>query len=269
MKQYIHTFGFGGGVQSVGALVLAARGKLPYRTFLFCHTGKDSENPATLDYLRDYATPYATAHGLDIIELRYTKRDGAQPTIREAIDAGRDIIPLYIAATRAKDPRRNGEPLKLSRTCTADWKARVAAKWHKDHGATPENPGVHGLGISLDEWERMKTHSGFAWQRIEYPLVDMRLTRQDLINIIERENLPVPPKSSCYFCPFHSVNAWRAMRDHQPELFAQAVELEAQINARRSEPAYLNRRLKPLAEAIDGEQLDLFDESCESGYCMV
>lgn len=266
----LHTFGFGGGVQSMGALVLAARGELPYRTFLFCHTGEDSEDPATLDYKARYADPYAAANGIELITIRYTrKRDGAQPTIKQAIESGRDIIPLYIAATRAKDPRRNGEPLKLSRTCTADWKARVTAAWHEAHGATAAYPARHALGISLDELERMRNDSGFAWQQIEYPLVDMRLTRQDLINITLSAGLPEPPKSACWFCPFHSVNMWRAMRDKRPALFAQAVELEQGINARRSTPAYLNRRLLPLAQAVEGEQQDLFEETCESGYCMV
>lgn len=272
----IRTFGFGGGVQSMGALVLAVHGKIEYQTFLFCHTGDDSEDPATLDYLERYAKPYAAAHGIDLIEIRYTrKRDGAQPTIYQAIQSGRDIIPMYTAMTTTKNAKRKGEAIHLSRTCTADWKAAVAAKWQKKHGATAENPGVHGLGISVDEFERMKNYSGFAWQVLSYPLVDMRLTRQDLMNIIEREGLPVPPKSACYFCPFHSVNTWRVMRDTRPELFQKAVELEREANARRAAkghaPAYLNRRLVPIEQAIAGRQESLFDElenSCESGYCM-
>jgi len=270
----VRTFGYGGGVQSTGALVLAAQGALDYRMFLFCHTGEDSEDPATLEYLERYAKPFADANGIELLTIRYTrKRDGAQPTILEAIAAGRDIIPMYFEMTRAKDPKRNGEPQRLSRTCTADWKASVAAKWQKEHGATADDPGVHGLGISLDEFERMRSSSGFAWQTLDYPLVRMRLTRQDLINVIVRAGLPEPPKSACYFCPHHSVATWRAMRDKRPELFEKAKALEADVNVRRAakglSSAYLNRKLVPIDQAVAGEQASLdFDDACESGFCM-
>src|SRR5258708_98613 len=46
----LKVFSFGGGVQSVAALVLAAQGKIDYRHFVFCNVGDDSENPATLEY---------------------------------------------------------------------------------------------------------------------------------------------------------------------------------------------------------------------------
>lgn len=269
----LRTFGFGGGVQSMGALVLAAQGKLDYHTFLFCHTGEDSEDPATLEYKARYAEPYAAMHGIELITIRYTrKRDGAQPTLLEAIESGRDIIPMFIEMTRSKDPRRNGEPQRLSRTCTSDWKVAVATKWQKEHGATAQHPCVHGLGISLDEFHRMNT-SKIAWQVLDYPLVSMRLTRQDCINIIESVGLPVPPKSACYFCPFHSINVWREMRDSRPDLFEKAVDLERRINERRAEkgiePIYLNRRLVPLSQAVAGHQESFdFDDACESGFCM-
>lgn len=270
----VRTFGYGGGVQSTGALVMAAQGLIDYRTFLFCHTGEDSEDPATLEYLERYALPYAVAHEIDLLVIRHTrKRDGAQPTIREAIESGRDIIPMFFEMTRAKDPKRNGEPQRLSRTCTSDWKAAVSARWQKEHGATADQPGVHGLGISLDEYERMKNHSGFAWQVLDYPLVAMRLTRQDLMNIIERVGLPIPPKSKCRWCPFQSTQSWREMRDGRPELFRESVVLEATINARRAAkdlaPIYLTRKLIPLEQAVAGDQASFdFDDMCESGFCM-
>src|SRR5690348_2960939 len=52
-------FSYGGGVQSTAALVLAAQGRLDYRTFVFCHVGADSENPETLSYVCEVARPFA------------------------------------------------------------------------------------------------------------------------------------------------------------------------------------------------------------------
>jgi hypothetical protein len=64
------TFSFGGGVQSMAALVLAARGVIDYNLFLFANTGDDSENPEKLSYVREVAAPFAARHGLYLIELR-------------------------------------------------------------------------------------------------------------------------------------------------------------------------------------------------------
>jgi hypothetical protein len=70
------------------------------------------------------------------------------------------------------------------------------------------------------------------------------------------------------------------MQREDPELFAQACELEAQLIARRRElgrdPVYLTRFGRPLGEVFAHRQGVLFTtdhegpdlEVCESGYCM-
>lgn len=88
--------------------------------------------------------------------------------------------------------------------------------------------------------------------------------------------LPEPPKSSCWFCPFHDLPAWGRLRLHRPDLFQASVELEQLLNERRAslgrDVLYLTNRLKPLAVAVPegADQLELFDEgggACTSGYC--
>lgn len=260
-------FSYGGGVQSTAALVLAAQGKIDYQTFLFCNVGDDSENPTTLIYVRDIAMPYARSQGLELIQLQHT-RFGQPET-------------LYVQLTRPES-RSIGIPVRMAgsgapgnRACTKDFKIKVSAKWLREHGATPEQPATVGLGISLDEWQRVRTDSGIAYERLEYPLVDLRIDRQQCRNIISGAGLPIPPKSSCWFCPFHSLRVWQEMRQEQPELFQKACELESLIIARMDklkpgDAAYFTRKLKPLAQVTtDLVQDDLFEDACESGYCMV
>jgi len=113
-------------------------------------------------------------------------------------------------------------------------------------------------------------------QRREYPLIEARVTRQDCLNLIADEGLPRPPRSSCYFCPFHNKEAWSRLARTRPDLFEKAAQVEDLI-AKRS--AHLGRgdfRLTdtglPLREAFNGDQQVLFgdddDPGCESGYCM-
>ena len=263
----IKVFSFGGGVQSTACLVLAAQGKIDYQTFLFCNVGADSENPDTLTYVEEIAKPYAAKHGLALHELQKVRRDGSVDTIYSHImRSNRSIgIPVYMS---------NGAPGR--RSCTYDFKIAVCVKWLKQHGATAQNPATVGLGISLDEFQRMRSDSGIPCERLAYPLIERRLDRAACLKIIRDAGLPPPPESACYFCPYHSKRMWQELRDEKPELFAKAVHLEQVVNERRAmlgkDQVYLSRRCKPLPMATsDHVQLSLFEEDdmCESGYCFV
>jgi len=263
-------FSYGGGVQSTAALVLAAQSKIDYHTFLFCNVGLDSENPATLTYVQEVVKPYVLRHGIDLIELQKHRRNKEVDTVygRLTRPESRSIgIPIRMA---------NGAP--GNRTCTVDFKILVVARWTKRHGATKEAPAMVGLGISLDEFQRMRSESSVEHETLDYPLITLRLDRSACIQIIRDAGLPVPPKSSCWFCPFHSVQAWQEMRQQQPDLFIKAVALEQLINERRAklgrDQVWLTNRLKPLDKVTtDLTQHALFasdeTDTCESGYCMV
>jgi hypothetical protein len=266
----LRAFSFGGGVQSTAALVLAAQGKIDYPIFLFANVGDDSEHPDTLAYVHEVAMPYAKEHGIELVELRKVvsrgPRKGQQETILGRImrpDSKTQVIPVFLSGS--------GAP--ANRGCTHDFKIRVLARWLQKRGATTELPAIVGLGISIDEFQRMRTDSGIAWQKLDYPLIELRMTRADCAATIRAAGLPVPPKSSCWFCPFHSIATWRRLQNKQPELFNKAVKLEQHMNsfaALRGGAVYLTRTLKPLDQAVAGTQheMDFDDDACESGFCM-
>jgi hypothetical protein len=263
----LRCFSYGGGVQSTAALVLAAQGKIDFKIFLFSNVGDDSEHPDTLRYVEEVAKPYAAAQGIELMELRKIKRDGSVETVYGRImkPGGRSqVIPVFLD--------KSGMP--GNRSCTSNFKIDVLAKELKRRGATAEAPAITGLGISLDEFQRIRTDSGIAWQVLEYPLIELRLTRQDCMNIISRAGLPVPRKSSCFFCPYHRITEWQRMKREEPELFQKAVEVERKLNdfaATRGDAVWLTRKLRPLDQVI-GDQSDMFDDvddACESGFCMV
>lgn len=260
-------FSFGGGVQSTAALVLAAQGELDCSTFLFANVGDDSENEATLRYVRNVAIPYAEAHGLEIVTVRKRRRTGEiAPTLYQTLinPASRSIpIPVRMA---------NGAP--GNRSCTYEYKIRPIANWCWQHGARPKCPATVMLGISLDEWHRAN-QSRISYVVNAYPLIDLRLSRQDCANIITRAGQPLPPKSACEFCTYKRIAQWREQREKKPAVFARNVALERQINEKRTrlgkDPVWLTSAGKPLDKAVgDASQPSLFeDETCESGYCMV
>lgn len=258
-------FSYGGGVQSNAALVLAALGELRCDVFLFANVGDDSEHPETLRYVREVAMPFARAQGVQLVELRRRRRTGEAETLYERMRKSRLDIPIPVRLGRSGVPAR--------RSCTKNFKVDVINKWLREHGATAQEPATVMLGISLDEFQRMN-QSRVNYTVLAYPLIDLRMTRQDCMNVIRSAGLPIPPKSSCWFCPFHSLTAWRELRERTPDLFDRAVELEAHLNViagKRGDHVWMTRKLKPLPMAIgDASQPSLFEsDACESGYCMV
>ena len=77
----LRVIAYGAGVQSTSLLVLAAQRQVDFPVFLFANVGDDSEHPATLQYLRCVAMPYAAAHGIVIREPRRLRRDGTVETL--------------------------------------------------------------------------------------------------------------------------------------------------------------------------------------------
>lgn len=251
----LHTFAYGGGVQSTAALVLAARGVIPHRTFLFANTGDDSEAPETLAYVREVAAPYAAQHGIELHTLNRIMRDGSVETILGRIDRTEkaEVIPVRSSA--------GGVP--LSRSCTADFKRKVMGRWLKAHGVTEAAPAHVGLGISLDEIHRANRKAE-PYEVLTYPLLPhaqrdpdccrpteaLKLRRIDCLRIIRDAGLPIPAKSACWFCPFQKLASWAEMRETRPVRFERACQLEEQITAKAGAPRYLTRYGVPLREVV-------------------
>lgn len=308
----LRSISYGGGVQSTALLVLAAQGRIDFPLFLMANVGDDSENPATLRYIEEHARPFAARHGIELAVLDRVKRDGSIETLW-----GRLVDPkqcrrckgsgaVFYSNTDDEDdglapdldePRvcplcaGKGEvqsrslpiPVRMSngapgqRSCTADFKIKVIGKELKRRGATEANPAVIGIGISVDEIHRANNRKVEPHEVITYPLLDLGLRRTDCARIIREAGLPVPPKSSCFFCPFHRPETWHDQRRDEPELFEKSCQLEELLNERRDElgkdHVYLTRFNKPLRQAIpDGvDLLPMFDEAdgaCDSGWCM-
>jgi PP-loop superfamily ATP-utilizing enzyme len=271
MTEPLRVISYGGGVQSTAMVVLAAQGVIDYPIALFSNVGDDSEHPATLEYVRNIAIPWAAERGVEIHELNRIKRDGTVETLfgRLTKPGSRSVgIPVRMS---------NGAP--GNRNCTVDFKIKVVGKWLKQHGASPDNLAQVAIGISTDEIQRVNSKQTENYQNINYPLIDLLIDRSRCEQIIAEAGLPVPPKSSCFFCPYHRPQTWREMRRDEPELFQKSVELERHLNTVRDtigkDRVWFTSYNKPLDEAISEAQtpLDLWAEqeegpdSCDSGHC--
>jgi hypothetical protein len=260
---------YGGGVQSTALLVLAAQGRIDFPLFLLANVGDDSEHPDTLRYLRTVAMPYAGEHGIELVELHRIPTKGAHAGEVETLYGhlmreGSRSLPIPVRMS-------NGAP--GTRSCTADFKIRVVGKELRRRGGTTETPAIIALGISTDEIERAAPgiDPRAPYQHRVYPLLDLGLSRHDAARLIAAAGLPVPPKSACWFCPFHDKEAWRKLKRETPDLFDRACDLEHTLNDRRDElgkdHVYLTRYAKPLAETVDDQLVLDGMDGCDSGWC--
>lgn len=97
------------------------------------------------------------------------------------------------------------------------------------------------------------------------------MTRIQIINWYHTNNLPVPPKSSCVFCPYQSDAAWRDMKVNAPADFYAAVLVDRAIRYSSKKgmtnKIFLHESCIPLEDIIFSEGLpDLWHGDC-SGTC--
>lgn len=164
------------------------------------------------------------------------------------------------------------------RQCTADFKIapimREAKRIMKESFTTSV---VQWIGISLDEAHRMKP-SRQRYSKSIWPLIEKRMTRNDCLVWLKSHGLPIPPRSACVFCPYHSDNEWRRLRDEEPEAFAQAAKFENDYQAAKSKGKlrmvpFLHKSCVPLPQVDfstdeDHGQQVMFGNECE-GMCGV
>ena len=160
----------------------------------------------------------------------------------------------------------------IMRQCTGEYKIQpVIKKVRELHGLKPRQrmPKTEmWLGITLDEIQRMKISQ---LPRIDYiyPLIEQRMSRSDCMKTFKRFNFPIPPKSSCVFCPYHSDKNWKEIKEKLPEEWEKCVEIDNTIRDATkkglNDKLYLHRSLTPLEKVQFADQQELF--MCEEGFC--
>lgn len=115
----------------------------------------------------------------------------------------------------------------LGRQCTEKYKIAPANKYcRENYGAHFKTPVGTWLGISTDEWTRMASSREKAFL-LFYPLIDYGMSRDDCEAYLRDHDYPVPVKSACIGCPYHSDEGWRDLTDAE---IADAAAFEKGVN---------------------------------------
>jgi hypothetical protein len=203
---------------------------------------------------------------------------------------GDDLIAAAAVNNAAGNARCDSPPLFtrgdddsegiINRQCTKAYKldvirAKVRELIGLGKGARAGNVPLaeQWIGISIDELTRV-TESRDAWSVNRWPLLELRMTRQDCKNWMMRNYGKTPPRSACVYCPYHNNAEWRAIKA-VPEDWRIAVAVDQSVRTglpKMNDKMFVHRQRVPLEEADlsaadDPRQISMLDE-CE-GMCGV
>ena len=266
----------GGGVQSTVMALMASQGAFDRVPDCAIFADTRWEPPSVYDHiswLKD-----RMSFPLHVVDNGRSLREDVKALTSHSGHRSYVDIPVYLKG-------RNGEGDGIGRRqCTENYKViPIRRRIREMLGLKPRQRVPSGvnvemwLGISIDEAIRMKT-SRDRWVKNRYPLIEAGMTRQDCMEWWNaRYDRPLE-RSACVACPFQSRHRWVETKRRWPELFAEAVEIDARLRSGLAldKTPYLHRQRMPLAEAVKTDERDLgaagqadgFGNECE-GHCGV
>lgn len=254
----MRTLSLGWGVQSFTLAAMAALGDIePLDAAI--HADTTHERSATYAFAARW-TPWLEARGVRVV----TVQDKSPRIVTDRVGEK-----IFIPALTDTPSAHGGQ---LLRKCTRQWKVAPIRRWLQAN--RNGQPVTQLLGISMDEWHRAKD-SDVKYITHVWPLLDMKMTRNDCTNYLERHGLEVPGKSACVFCPYHNKRAWQEMKRENGDDWHKAVAVDEAI--RKVRPPYdlfVHSARIPLVDVDlslpeDNGQLRLLNEECDSGYCFM
>ncbi len=269
------------GVQSTALYYMSSVGEIPRADVaIFADTG--AEKTATLEYYIYLKRWMRKNNGIPIYIANY--KNIKEDLIKSQNSTGQRFASI---------PAFTESGGQLKRQCTSEYKIQQVDKMIREicglipHQRYPKTEIWYG--ISLDEMTRMSIPQQ-KWKINVYPFIgylithdskqgklsDIRLTRVNIANWYKINNLPMPVKSSCYFCPYQSNKNWRILKETYPDDFNIAAKIDNIMRDSTKkgihDKIYIHRSLKPLDQIdFSDSQMLLFDvenDEC-SGNCMI
>jgi PP-loop superfamily ATP-utilizing enzyme len=232
---------YGGGVNSTALVILLLQEGFRYP---IVYSDLGSEMPETVEYVEKFKKWLIDNYQvkMKILNPKVTPKY-FDPRLRKY-----DSIESYCIG-------QGIVPFRMARWCTKDWKIKPIQRWGKEHGIF-----THLIAFSSEESHRKSQIEGKYERR--HPLIALDIDRDECKNIIERAGLPVPPKSSCFFCMYRKKREWAILKANYPDLFERAGKIEEAASRRAGRKVTMrsdNISIFEIGEIIN-EQNPLFPE---------
>jgi hypothetical protein len=256
----------GWGVQSWTLAAMAALDEIP-RPDYAVHADTTHEMQGTYSHAAKW-TPWLEEHGVPVVTVQAANAN---------VVVYRSTASVMIPAVTVEN--QTLEKGVAKRQCTKEWKIAPLRRFARSIiGKTSPDCVEMWMGISLDEWQRMRD-SGTQYIKNVYPLVDQRLSRSYCVAWLEEHGLDIPPKSACTFCPYHNKDYWKKMKRAGGSDWDEAVAVDEVIRDKgkgsgKDFQLFIHSSGLPLEEAVripedyGAKQIEM-DIPCDSGHCFV
>lgn len=311
----VTTLSFSGGRQSTWLLESLIRNEIERpENLLVVNADPGNEKKSTYELIETYREKCAkagidmrTADGpklyqdlLDIQAGKKTRIDNPPLWTRKKCDSIEypephptqgDVFALYVdveenpekyRATK-EQVRRSGA---LAQCCTGYYKVApirrcIRKKLEGVTGSKRVRAGIVNtwIGFAAHEWSRAeKAKEDVQWQRLSFPMIEMDVTANRVLEDWKRWELPPPAISMCNICPFQGLKGLKQMHDESPEDWHTAVYMDRRLrefpNAGVESQVFVSQSLVPL-EVLPyigfktGDEVVDADLQCDSGLCFM
>lgn len=224
---------YGGGTNSTAMLIGMRQHEITVDLILFADTG--GERPETYEYIRAFGS-WLAANGMPpITVLEYADEDGNRMTLEQECLKSCTLPSIAYGYKRCSLKHKKGVQDKYCNNhpeCKEVWESGGKVNRYIGYDADEPERRDHAIVYDMVD-KKYKNH---------YPLIDLwGWGRDECIGAILREGLPLPGKSSCFFCPSMKVKEVRDLYKQHPDMFARAIAIEDNARAGLTKVAGLGR----------------------------
>ena len=204
---------YGAGTNSTAMLIEMQKRNIIPDLILFSDTG--GERPGTYQYLKLF-NKWLVAHDMpEITTVKNVDRHGEVKTLENDCNRRKRLPSLAYGF----------------KTCSLQYKKAPQEKFCNHSPNTLEawkrgEKVTKAIGYDADEERRAKYYEDKKYKDW-YPLIEWDLGREGCENTIADAGLPLPGKSSCFFCPSMKKTEIFELRQSHPDLLKRALAIES------------------------------------------
>lgn len=199
---------YGGGLNSVGVALLYMELGIKISLRMFANPGAEwPETYEHVDYMDEWLTERTGVGITHVREPRFTL---------ESDCLSHQTMPSIVLGMRSCSDKFKIRP---QNRFMRQW-SEAQAEWKAGRKITKL------VGFDVDEAHRIKDYDDTRYE-VRYPLVEAGWSREDCEAACIRHGIPVPRKSSCFFCPEMQWQEIKELKESHPELLERALAMEA------------------------------------------
>jgi hypothetical protein len=208
---------FGGGTNSTAMIIGMYEKGISADLILFADTG--GERPCTYEHIT-IMDRWLANHGMPQITIvEYFDHNGERLTLEQECLKSKTLPSIAYGFKRCSLKHKKGVQDKYCNNCQPCkdcWQNGMKVNKYIGYDAGEENRIFNAKTADMAD----KKYSYI------YALYDWGWYREDCINKIKQAGLPLPGKSSCFFCPSTKKPEIKLLKKQYPDLFERAITIE-------------------------------------------